>query len=72
MLSTRKLKSKMVEHRETNQTMSRKLSMSMSTYSQKLNDKIPFSVWEANDIATILSLSVAEKDAIFFASDVDK
>lgn len=67
MVNTRKLKAKMTERAETNQSMAQKLSMSMSTYSQKLNDKIPFSVWEANSISKILSLTLEEKNSIFFA-----
>ena len=71
MTDTLKFKSVLVAKGYTIQTLSNKVGMSKATLSYKFNNHRQFVTSEIKAIQTVLGLSQAERDEIFFAENVE-
>lgn len=72
MVDTRKLKARMIENGETVMSLAKKIGISTATFSNKLNNKVFFSIVEARAISNILKFDNNTAVDIFFANNVDK
>lgn len=71
MVNIDKLKGKIVECRLTIESLANKIGMNPSTLYRKINNGgLPFTIGEADNIASVLNLTADEVNAIFFAQYV--
>ena len=72
MTDTKRFKATLVLKGYTLEDLAHEMSMSTATLSYKINNIRQFKVAEIQAIKKILNLSVEERDAIFFADNVEE
>lgn len=72
MTDTKRFKATMTLKGYTLENLAKELGLAVATLSYKINNLRQFKVNEIKAIQTILGLTPSERDAIFFADEVDK
>lgn len=66
MVNSSLFKSKIVEQEKDYSSVAECISVTKGTLSRKVNNKVPFSITEAEKIAVFLHLSITDIQRIFF------